>query len=181
MGNPLKVLITLILNSLLGLFVVEAAMAQSFTIGQKFAGGIIFYVDTSGCHGLIAAPYDVRTSAPLASSMAWRIPGAYGREIGAGIINTLDMLTIKTFQAETAPYLCATFSNDGYNDWFLPSLDELDQLYFHKNEIGGFLSKYYWSSTVTGAYRGWAQHFMNGSQKIFNPNAKLAVRPIRAL
>jgi hypothetical protein len=179
MEKSVKIFLLIILNGSLGFCIYETVNAQSFTIGQKYQGGIIFYIDSTGQHGLIAAPFDVRKSAPLASSMTWRIPGAYGSEVGAGHLNTLDMLQVKMFQAETAPYLCSIFNLDGYTDWFLPSMDELDLLYLHKNEIGDFSSKFYWSSTLAGGRYAWAQHFFDGTVRLFYFTAGFGVRAIR--
>ena len=44
---------------------------------------------------------------------------------------------------------------NGYNDWFLPSSKELEQLRIRKNLIGGGLSGVFWSSTSDlGSYWG---------------------------
>jgi hypothetical protein len=59
----------------------------------------------------------------------------------------------------------------GYNDWNLPSRDELELLYNTignggpDGNIGGFSSSYYWSSFTFGANGGWAVDFSDGSLK----------------
>ena len=42
---------------------------------------------------------------------------------------------------------CNNLDFDGCDDWYLPSKDELHELYLNKNQIGDFSSVYYWSST----------------------------------
>ena len=42
--------------------------------------------------------------------------------------NTLDILAC-CGEAETAAKLCADFELDGYDDWFLPSMDEFNLIY----------------------------------------------------
>jgi hypothetical protein len=46
-----------------------------------------------------------------------------------------------------AARLCADLSISGYNDWYLPSKDELNKLYLNRGFIGGFTTGNYWSST----------------------------------
>ena len=69
-----------------------------------------------------------------------------------------------------------------YDDWFLPSKDELNQMYrnLYKKGIGGFSDLYYWSSSENGANYAWAQHFLNGYQGFNNRNVNFRVRPVRA-
>lgn len=88
-----------------------------------------------------------------------------------------------------AAKVCADFSmeNDGtvYNDWFLPSKNELNQMYLNLKvqEKGGFSSySSYWNSSESNDSYAWGQYFgdVDHSQ---NRNAKKAnylVRPIRA-
>jgi hypothetical protein len=48
------------------------------------------------------------------------------------------------YSAAHYPYL---YFGGGKNDWFLPSLDELIELYSMRGVIGGFREDNYWSST----------------------------------
>jgi len=69
-----------------------------------------------------------------------------------------------------AALLCANSLSNGYDDWFLPSIDELYAMYLNKLIIdssslsnGGsvFLKKFYWSSTLAklGSFGTWKQDF----------------------
>jgi hypothetical protein len=72
---------------------------------------------------------------------------------------------------------------DIYNDWYLPSKGELNQLYLNKVAIGGFDSSFtYWSSTDYNPSYAWRQSFGN----VFDQDAWIKtstsqrVRAIRA-
>jgi hypothetical protein len=72
---------------------------------------------------------------------------------------------------------------DGYDDWFLPSKDELNLMYQNLKQkgLGEFSSSWYWSSSEDGNYGAWNQHFSDGSQGyITKDNTSLSVRAVRA-
>ena len=61
----------------------------------------------------------------------------------------------------------------GYDDWFLPSKDELNDVYANRVAIdstatanGGeiFVSDYYWSPTEETSSDAWQQDFLDGTQ-----------------
>ena len=179
MNTCVRRLLTLCFSILLGTGMIESAEAQSFKIGQEHQGGYIFYIDSTGQHGLIAAPFDIGRF-PLIYRTEWRVEGAAGIEIGTGYQNTMNILDFCVFDGETAPYYCVTFDYKGYNDWFLPSIDELEQLFREKDYIRGYRNGYYWSSTVAGTFYGWAVNFSTGETRLISPNMRLYVRPVRA-
>ena len=97
------------------------------------------------------------------------VPGAVGSAIGTGQQNTLDIITGDP-ATNTAADVCDAYSitNCGvsYEDWFLPSIGELNQIY---NELclygeGNFSNGYHWSSTKYGGYgyEAWLQSLVNG-------------------
>jgi hypothetical protein len=130
----------------------------AFTIGQVYGGGIIFYVDGTGQHGLIAAPSDQSIGLKWFNSGSI-VTNATGLAIGTGAANTTTIITVQG-NGLYAASLCRLFYNGGgFSDWYLPSLFELNQLYLQKNVVGGFYSNYYWSSSEMNTSYSWAINF----------------------
>lgn len=67
----------------------------------------------------------------------------------------------------TAISACESLTYAGYDDWYLPSKNELNAMYINKAEIGGFSSTRYWSSTEYSSSDAWYQHFGSGYQSTF--------------
>lgn len=71
-----------------------------------------------------------------------------------------------SYHAEQAKNACNSLNRLGYDDWYLPSKDELNILYLNKENIGGFTYGWYWSSTsTTDGRRYWGQSFEDGIQE----------------
>jgi hypothetical protein len=148
-----------------------------FTIGQSYQGGIIAYIDASGIHGLIAAPSNEGTVPWGCNGTA--ISGADGTAIGTGNQNTIDIMT-GCSTAGIAARLCGDLVLGGYSDWYLPSKDELNQLYINRVAIGGFAAYNYWSSSEINNNDAWPQSFGNGAQGYNYKNYSYYVRAVRA-
>jgi hypothetical protein len=110
------------------------------------------------------------------------IMGADGVEIGSGEQNTADIVDLATGcpEAGTAAKLADTLVLGGQDDWFLPSKDELNQMYEERNKIGGFFPFVYWSSFESSDYNSWYQGFGDGGQYDDSKSYPHYVRPIRA-
>lgn len=89
-------------------------------------GGLVFYVTADGMHGLEVAPAD-------SSSSEWgcentTIARAEGTAIGTGQHNTVEILHLCS-DADSAAQAATDYLANGYYDWFLPSKDELNQIF----------------------------------------------------
>ena len=85
-----------------------------------------------------------------------------------------------------ASQYCLDLSLNGYDDWFLPSKNELNLLYLQRNLVGGFGNGEYWSSSLywltesDNPYRfAWFQKFDNGNQGYVDFHLIKKVRAIR--
>ena len=67
--------------------------------------------------------------------------------------------------------------------WRLPTKEELNEMYKKRDDIGGFASDHYWSSTEDGNYYAWIQSFYYGLQLYGNyeANYDYYVRAVRDL
>jgi len=141
---------------------------HSYSIGDAGpAGGLIFYDKGSYSNGwryLEAAPSDQSSSAPWGCE-GTLINGADGTGIGLGAQNTIDILA-GCSTAGIAARLCDQLVLNSYSDWFLPSKDELSQMYLNlkANGLGGFANNWYFSSSEYSSGHAWHQNFSTGQQ-----------------
>lgn len=154
---------------------------SSFQVGQQFGGGIIFYIDSTGLHGLIAAKAD--TEEPALWAYKDSLLGVRSSKVGAGKRNTRKTYLILGDQGEGSDYAALRaleYTYKGLHDWYLPSKEELNLLYMQKEMIGGFSPFAYWSSTEFDENLAWFQNFSNGQQIKSDKITSYAVRPIRS-
>ncbi len=111
---------------------------SDFFIGQNYGGGIIFHIDETGKHGLIAANHNLN--------------GGYGN---SGMLKWNE-----------AKSKCNKYSYSGYNDWRLPTKNELILMYdnLHKKRLSVFEEASYWSSTERGTEEAWLKAFDDGTR-----------------
>ncbi len=158
----------------------------AFYIGQSYGGGIIFYIDATEKHGLIAAPGD-QAMGEWGCMYEGSIQGT-STALGTGQANTMAIVN-GCSQAGIAARICDDLVLDKYSDWFLPSKDELNEMYLQKKYIGGFSTIltgdgiYYWSSSeyANDNIVAWYQDLKNGTQgSKYNKMNYYNVRAIRA-
>jgi len=167
--------------------VVTAVFPETvLNVGDSYGGGIVAYILQSGDpgydanvqHGLIAATIDQSTGIQWYNGSSV-VTGATGIAIGFGLANTAVIVNIQG-AGSYAAQLCNDLDVGGYDDWFLPSKDELDKLYIDKVAIGGFTSDDYWSSSENNKKSAWKQNFNDGNQKKNNKKNNKRVRAVRA-
>lgn len=160
--------------------------AIAIAVGDSYQGGKIAYIlqagdigyDANVQHGLIAAPSDQGQASWGCNGIL--ISGADGTANGTGAQNTIDIMN-GCGTAGIAAQLCRDLVLGGYSDWYLPSKNELNQLYINKNLIGGFANNFYWSSTEVDSNDAFEQNFANGNQIAnFVKGTILYVRAIRS-
>jgi hypothetical protein len=149
-------------------------------IGQHYGGGIIFYIDSTGQHGLIADTVDLPQTRWV--NQEYTLTGATATRIGTGKANTKKIILSEGSSGNYAALECANSTRSGKTDWFLPSKDELNKLYKQKVVVGGFADYEYWSSSEYYFDFGlaWFQYFLDGSQGYYGKANPSNVRAVRA-
>ena len=172
-----------------------AVVYNEYAVGDLGpSGGHIFYDKGSVSDGwryLEAAPASLEWSSKVWGGYG-TVVGGTGLVIGTGASNTEKIVAkfgdVEPYAGKTdyAAKLCTDLevTNGGatYDDWFLPSKDELNLMYQNlKNEgIGGFSDENYWSSSEYNANYAWGQYFASGNQRYYTRSANGRVRPVRA-
>ena len=100
-------------------------------------------------------------------------------EVGTGEANTKAIVGLLE-RGSNAARICHDLVFGDFDDWFLPSRDELAQMYQKKDHIGGMDSGIYWSSTEHDASGAWLQSFADGRQSRETKDFRIRVRAIRA-
>jgi len=167
--------------------------SQGFNIGDLAYGGIVFWIDPAdNTKGLVSALQDQAIT-------QWGCKGIYINNatettIGSGLSNTNAIIDNCT-ETEIAAKICNDLTLNGYNDWFLPSKDELNLMYMnlHLNGLGNFENGdgnccigWYWSSSdgETNGDAAWVQSFRdghNGMQATYDIGIKDNDNHVRAI
>ncbi len=137
-----------------GDMVSQVPPAVKVKIGEFYCGGIVFYLNATGQHGLIAAKADMQGHSE-------------GKEEGY-------------FTWSDAKVACHNLVSNGYSDWFLPNKDQLNLLYLNENAVGDFVDKFYWSSTERDVSNAWRQFFGDGYQHDYTKSQGYRARAVRA-
>jgi len=161
------------------------------------AGGLIFYIDKADAHPwtyLEVAPALTEWTSNVWGGYETTVIGNYVTAIGTGEQNTIDIVT--QF-GESEPYgsktdyaakLCSDLESGGYDDWFLPSKDELKAIWDNlvnngsgnNSGVGGFADDLYWASSEFDSHAACCQDFNNGSQANYFKKNTYRVRAVRA-
>ena len=154
----------------------------SFTIGLAYGGGIVFYIDASGHHGLIAATVDQGSGTHWAEAgyQDTYVPGGTSTAIGSGSTNTDHIVAQNGLTNTYAAGMTRSYTGGGYSDWFLPSIDELNLMYQQKLVIGNLANNWYWSSSESGASVARFMAFNDGGQGDYYKAYSCLVRAVRA-
>ncbi len=146
------------------------------------AEGIIFYDKgeySDGWRYIEAAPFDQTSYIPWSSSNSY--VGQTQAEIGTGKNNTEIINKNHGYYGNSsygAAELCYELVLNGYSDWYLPSINELEKMNKYSELLG--LNGQYWSSTEEGlpyAYFYWVSNYST----VKGVDSKLQNRKVRAI
>lgn len=157
--------------------------SPALKIEDSLDGGIVFYIDGTGEHGLLCAQNDI-SSGSMWGCTGTSIAAAGNTEVGTGGQNTLYIIEACLTNG-IAARLCSDYVIDEYDDWFLPTLGELTLLFSNlfMNDIGDFSTgAIYWSSSEIANTSAWAFRFdkITGGSVENLKDFTRRVRPVRS-
>jgi hypothetical protein len=170
--------------------------SASYAVGDFAHGGIVFWVDETGRHGLVCARED--QSAGIIWARRFIDNEAFGDGLLAGKKNTSTIITAQTAAGDTdikyAALICdeltITVNGITYDDWYLPSRTELKLMWQNRAAInrtatsnGGDVFEnngFYWSSNEYTDNLAWMQPFYTINQHYYFKSDIARVRAVRA-
>lgn len=167
---------------------------ETHFVGELFGGGVVFYVEHSGQHGLICGMTDLNDLVKWSNINVLPI-GAAAQSDWDGQANTTAIIN-QPGHTESAAKLCDDYTNIDYgtgvfSNWYLPALSQLHKLFnalYEVNktlEIDGnsstaaLLKWPYWSSTENSSFYAWTFHFYFQEAHAYEKAGDWKVRPIR--
>lgn len=166
-------------------------------VGDYYQGGVVYYIFQSGdpgyvsgeTHGLICAVEDLNNSQTISwHGGTYATTGATATAIGSGQTNTATIVSLKG-SGTYAAKVCDDYSVGVYDDWFLPSFDELNLMIQNQSVVeatsllngGTVFDQYtYFSSTEDSFYKVQIYSFNHFGLLISWKNASVYnIRPVR--
>jgi hypothetical protein len=162
---------------------VKEESPENVTIGEPYQGGVVAHIFQPGEDGYIEGKTNGIIIAPVEEvfESQWGCQGtAVGgtsTALGAGRTNTERVLAFHDGLTNyyTNPTQChpandgtvaarvtLNFNLGGFNDWFMPSQEEMNFLYQNRDRIGGFSTVEYWSSCESNAANACVMSFVTG-------------------
>ncbi|MFZ4522404.1 MAG: hypothetical protein ACOYNC_11905 [Bacteroidales bacterium] len=163
---------------------VDLKTVITYQVGDFAQGGIVFWVDETGQHGIVCAKQDQSSEARWWAGTNTNTM-AKGDGPLSGKMNTVIIIANQgygdgsTYAARMCNELQITEGGKTYGDWYLPSKAELNLMYLNKATINatiganggsGLANDNYWSSTeysigtaeLFGFNTGFAAHYVKG-------------------
>ncbi|MFZ4400412.1 MAG: DUF1566 domain-containing protein [Bacteroidales bacterium] len=171
----------------------------SHYVGELYGGGVVFYVDQTGSHGLICSMISISLGInwTKTSYQSTTVPAPGAISDWDGQANTTAIVTQAGAGSTYAAGLCDAYTNVNYgtgvySDWYLPTIDQLNKLYISKYEVNKALDSdgnaattalaknIYWSSSEYSNNNAWYFSFDDGGTYDNGKSILFLVRAVRA-
>jgi len=177
---------------------VATSIVSSHYVGEFFGGGIIFWVSPDGQHGLIMSINDINSASQWSNITNDAVGNA--NDMYDGLANS-NAIVAQQGHTSSAAKLCLDYTYNGFDDWYLPALWELSQIYHNCYTLNYILANdgdantvplvtdqtwssapypSYWSSTEGDSQNAWGHYFASGNNPYYYKYGTYRVRAVRA-
>ena len=152
-------------------------------VGDSFKGGKIAFFLEPGDSGYNAnVKHGLIIGAQTNSTNGWGCDnntfiGTTLDAIGSGLNNT-NSIVLNNCGQGSAAYISLNYVASGYDDWYLPSVDELKRISLNHIAIGSY--SWSWSSTEKDARNAWYVEFPVGLPKSAGKETLIPCHPVRS-
>ncbi|HKM92688.1 MAG TPA: DUF1566 domain-containing protein [Prolixibacteraceae bacterium] len=167
----------------------------SHYVGELYGGGVVFWVDHTGLHGLICSMIDIEEN-HIWSNVLKKEIGTAAQSDWNGLGNS-NAIVGQNGHYMSAAKICLDYTNADYgtgsfSDWYLPSITELNHVWNNFYEVQKALTNdgnasttpfrkyYYWSSTEYNFETSWYFIMGDGFADTKENNYANSVRAVRA-
>jgi hypothetical protein len=168
-------------------------------VGELYGGGVVFWVDQTGSHGLICSMIDNSTALiwTTAAFQSITVPASGALSDWNGQANTTAIVAQAEAGISYAAGLCDAYTNVDYgtgvySDWYLPSRGELNHLWNNIYQVQkaldsdgnaattAIIKTHYWSSSEYDNSDAWAFYSDSGGSSNTSKASTGCVRAVRA-
>lgn len=147
-------------------------------IGEYYGGGVVFYVDEEGKHGLITTTID-KSTRKQQKSETFILTNPVRDGITTGKFNTERINVMKGEGANDAQEI-DNQRNAILSEWYLPTRYDLIKMYNNRAVLGGYTEfARGWKSTEVSSINQWFESFVTGGEFSNGKDDAVYIRVIR--
>jgi hypothetical protein len=126
---------------------------KTLGLGDEYQGGYIAYIYPSGSSGYVAGEVHgiIVQKSNASEGLQWYNGTFYNittsSAIGSAATNTNAIVAVQGTSVSYAARLCAELVENGYSDWQLPSIGDLQAIRNNYSYLPPFIDGEYWTST----------------------------------